>query len=56
MKLYVLVVSAVLMVGGCDNSALKKNDKLDLPAICAKRSEAKLKHATKSLNPCSCLV
>jgi hypothetical protein len=44
MKLYVLVVSAVLMVGGCDDSALKRNDKLDLPAICAKRSEVEARH------------
>lgn len=39
MKLYVLVTSAVLMIGGCVDSSPKKDDKLDLPAICAKRSE-----------------
>lgn len=39
MKLYVLVVSAVLMAGGCADSTPKKADKVDLPAICAKRSE-----------------
>lgn len=44
MKLYVLVVSAVLMVGGCADSTPKKADKVDLPAICAKRSEIEMKH------------
>lgn len=39
MKLYILVVSAVLMVGGCVESTPNEADKLDLPAICAKRSE-----------------
>lgn len=39
MKLYGLIISAVLMVGGCADSTPKKADTVDLPAICAKRSE-----------------
>lgn len=44
MKLYGLIISAVLVVGGCADSTPKKDDKLDLPAICAKRSEIASRH------------
>ena len=44
MKLYGLIISAVLVVGGCADSTPKKADKLDLPAICSKRSEIASRH------------
>ena len=44
MKMYVLVASVVLMVGGCIDSNGSSPANLSLLAICSKRSEIEMKH------------